>query len=201
LGREASVLVADPGRMEQVFLNLLVNARDAMPGGGNVRISTSAVEVRVGIPPESEARPGRFVRLDIEDEGVGMDEATRGRIFEPFFTTKKEGQGTGLGLSTVYGIVRQHGGFVRVYSDLASGSKFHVFLSLSDDVLVPSSVRSTKEPEHRGTERILLVEDESTVREYIELALQARGYRMSTAASGVDAREMFGARPDAFDLD
>lgn len=200
LGREASVLVADPGMMEQVFLNLLVNARDAMPGGGNVRISTSAVEVRVGIPPESEARPGRFVRLDIEDEGVGMDEATRGRIFEPFFTTKKEGQGTGLGLSTVYGIVRQHGGFVRVDSDLGRGSKFHVFLPLADDVQVPPSVRSANEPDYRGTERILLVEDEPTVRENIELALQARGYRVSSAASGVDAREMFGARPDAFDL-
>jgi signal transduction histidine kinase len=132
-------VVADPAQMEQVVLNLVINARDAMPHGGRLAISVDAVDGDdAAVAAHVEGRRGRFARLTVSDTGTGIDEATRARLFEPFFTTKEEGKGSGLGLSIVYGIVKQNGGYVGVVSEPGEGATFHVYLPLAD-VPVPSA--------------------------------------------------------------
>jgi PAS domain S-box-containing protein len=170
----------DPVQMEQVILNLAINARDAMPSGGELRIETSIVT----LGPEHvfahpEAKLGRHVQLLVSDEGTGMDADTQRRIFEPFFTTKAEGRGTGLGLSTVYGIVHQAGGSLTVESDLDEGSTFRVFLPVAEgrDSWAPDPTV----PPRRGTETILLVEDEPEVRRVCALTLRRLGYAVVVA--------------------
>ena len=170
----------DPVQMEQVILNLAINARDAMPNGGRLWIETRITR----LTPEyvfahPEAKLGRHVELIVKDEGTGMDAETQRRIFEPFFTTKAEGRGTGLGLSTVYGIVHQSGGSLSVESALDQGSTFRVFLPLAvgRDAWVPPG----SEPAGRGTETILLVEDEPEVRRVCAMTLRALGYDVLVA--------------------
>jgi CheY-like chemotaxis protein len=178
---------ADPGQIEQVLLNLTLNARDAMPSGGRLTIETQDVEL-----DESHAarhpsvEPGPHVMLAVSDTGVGMDEATRRRIFEPFFTTKEPGKGTGLGLSTVYGIVKQSGGSVWVYSELDRGTTFKVYLPRVEEV-------AQKGPPARpvmavaGTETVLVVEDEDTLRELVGEVLVSAGYTVLKASHGGEA--------------
>ena len=172
---------ADPGQIEQVVINLAVNARDAMPDGGKLVLETSNV-----VLGESDAaahpglEPGRFVLLTVRDTGVGMDESTRARVFEPFFTTKTQGTGTGLGLSTVYGIVKQSGGFIYVTSDAGSGTTFHLYLPA-----VEQEVDAVEPPQeetlgHRG-ETVLLVEDEGLVRDLVRDVLERFGYKVLVA--------------------
>ena len=179
----------DPGQMEQVILNLAINARDAMPEGGHLqieaRLTTLSPEYVYAHP---DAKLGRHVELSVTDEGTGMDAETQRRIFEPFFTTKAEGRGTGLGLSTVYGIVHQSGGSIRVESALGQGSTFRVFLPVAHgrDAWAPSG----KAPARPGTETVLLVEDEPEVRRVIALTLRRFGYEVIVADDARHAVEI-----------
>jgi PAS domain S-box-containing protein len=182
LNEHPEPILSDPGQLEQVIMNLVVNARDAMPSGGRLGIETSVVEfddtyARAHWP----ATPGRFAMLAVSDTGVGMDEQTRARIFEPFFTTKEIGKGTGLGLATVYGIVKQNGGFIWVYSEPGRGATFKVYIPVSPGAVAAAGRdTSVTRPAH-GTETILLVEDAPPVRAAVRRMLEQFGYRVIDA--------------------
>ena len=178
---------ADPGQIEQVLMNLVVNARDAMPQGGNLTIETATIDLdedyagrHVGVVT------GRYVMLAVSDTGTGMDEATRAQIFDPFFTTKEKGKGTGLGLSTVYGIVKQSGGNILVYSEPSHGTAFKIYLP--EMITEPRRLAATVvEPEPRGVETIMLVEDEDVVRGLAKQILEQSGYKVLAASRGEEA--------------
>ena len=180
---------ADAGLLEQLILNLAVNARDAMPKGGQLEVHTSVVEVDqtyVDHHP-GEARLGRFVCLSLADTGCGMDSLTLSRIFEPFFTTKEFGKGTGLGLATVYGIIKQHQGWVSVRSQVGQGTQFKIYLPAVEQAVEQRMAEARRSQDLRGTETILVVEDESPVRWILKDVLTKYGYRILEAASGVEA--------------
>jgi signal transduction histidine kinase/HAMP domain-containing protein/ActR/RegA family two-component response regulator len=183
----------DTGMIEQVLMNLAVNARDAMPKGGILMISTSAVEVgEVYAATQPEARPGSFVCLRVSDTGCGIDSITMRRIFEPFFTTKEVGKGTGLGLATVYGIVKQHGGWVQVASQVGVGTTFNVFFPASGEPILAQPMETTVPEEVRGGEEtILVVEDEPVLRDMANLILCDAGYKVLEAATGAEALEVW----------
>jgi two-component system cell cycle sensor histidine kinase/response regulator CckA len=178
---------ADRSQLEQVILNLAVNARDAMPEGGTLRIETANVDVDGYSVADPGAVPaGQYVVLTVADTGTGMDEATRARLFEPFFTTKEVGKGTGLGLATVYGIVKQSGGFITVDSEPGHGAVFRIYLArLAPSVAAIERGRAGAAPV--GSETILLVEDDEAVREITVGILERNGYRVLAARDGVDA--------------
>ncbi len=179
---------ADPGQVEQVIMNLAVNARDAMPGGGKLIIETRNVELDESYQRgHASVKPGRYVMLAVSDTGCGMDAETQLRIFEPFFTTKEKGKGTGLGLSTVYGIVKQSGGYVFAYSEPGRGTSFKVYLPQAEETAAESVPQRPARLGLRGTESVLLVEDEESVRELIAEALKAQGYNLLVAGNGQEA--------------
>jgi signal transduction histidine kinase/DNA-binding response OmpR family regulator len=180
---------ADAGMIEQIIMNIAVNARDAMPKGGQLVISTALVEVDESYVQRhpAEARPGQFVCLSIADTGCGMDNVTLSRMFEPFFTTKEFGKGTGLGLATVYGIVKQHKGWIEVQSQVGQGSTFKIYLPPSDKTADKQSGKPADDKVPRGTETILVVEDEPPVRFIIKGVLERYGYKILEAANGVEA--------------
>jgi two-component system, cell cycle sensor histidine kinase and response regulator CckA len=185
---EPASVMADPGQLEQVVLNLAVNARDAMPDGGRLLIETGAITLDEALATAlPEVTPGRYAVLSVSDTGTGMAPEVAARAFEPFFTTKEPGEGTGLGLATVYGIVRQAGGHVTLYSEPGLGTMFRVYLPLitadAGDAEPLPPVRSMP----RGTETILLVEDEETVRNLAQLVLERCGYTVLSAANGREA--------------
>ncbi|MFL5494918.1 MAG: PAS domain S-box protein [Gemmatimonadales bacterium] len=191
---------ADPVQLHQVVLNLAVNARDAMPRGGMLTLETQNVEVGPDHPATQElVSPGRYVLLAVTDTGIGMDQETKANIFEPFFTTKGPGEGTGLGLATVYGIVRQSGGFIWVYSEPNQGTTFKVYLPrVEGDAALAPRVAAVHPPP-RGSETILLVEDEELVRRLARKIFEASGYKVVVAAGGQAALELMGTddhRPD-----
>jgi two-component system cell cycle sensor histidine kinase/response regulator CckA len=192
---------ADPSQIEQVALNLVVNARDAMPDGGRLTIETSNVQLDRDYATEhAVVDPGPYVMLTVSDSGIGMDAATQARIFEPFFTTKSQGRGTGLGLATVYGVVKQSGGYVWVYSEVGHGTTFKVYLPMVQAPMekkAPEKIASGHEP---GTETILFVEDEQSVRELVCEYLKARGYHVLEAADGVQALEIAAAHKGKIQL-
>ncbi len=191
---------ADAGMLEQVLVNLAVNARDAMPKGGSLDINTFAIEIDDQyVQRHPEARTGFFVCLSISDTGHGMDAATITRIFEPFFTTKEIGKGTGLGLSTVYGIVKQHQGWVEVESQVGKGTTFKVFLPASSKALRQADAGKPKEAPG-GNETILVVEDEAALRELVQEILHKKGYRVLGAATGVQALDVWRQHRDNIDL-
>ena len=182
LGRDLHHVRMDPSQLEQVLMNLTVNARHAMPSGG-----TLTIETRNGIASATDDEPGSYVALEVRDTGIGMDEATRLQVFDPFFTTKPTGQGTGLGLSTVYGIVKQSGGSIAVRSVVGSGTTFEIRLPRSTDRPdETTTARHVKRPA-TGVETILLVEDEAAVRTAIRRILEGRGYTVLEAANGREA--------------
>lgn len=181
---------ADAGMIEQVIMNLCVNARDAMPRGGRLTLRTQTVDVGPEAAARHEsARVGSFICLTVADTGVGMDGDTQRRIFEPFFTTKEAGQGTGLGLATVYGIVSQHRGWVEVESAPDCGTTFRVFLPAS--VATTAEAASTESVPRGGAETILVVEDDTTVRRTVVRALRQYGYEVLEAANGVEALRLW----------
>jgi len=192
---------ADPGQIEQVIINLAINARDAMPGGGKLVIETQNVELDeeyTGKHPE--VKPGPHVMLAISDNGCGMKEELKSQIFEPFFTTKEKGKGTGLGLSTVYGIVKQSGGSIWVYSELDAGTTFKVYLPMVTQEADELSREADVSEAPRGTETILLVEDEEGVRKLAVRILKKLGYKVLDAESGVDALVMCQNRKKPVDI-
>jgi len=176
---------ADPGQIEQVLLNLIVNARDAMPKGGKLTIETRNVVHSKEYAQRHAALPGPYVMLAVSDTGCGMDATIQPRVFEPFFTTKDSGEGTGLGLATVYGIVKQSGGNIWVYSEVGRGSTFKVYLPRVDEVAEGEEVISKSIP--KGTEMVLLVEDEDQVRAILKHILEGQGYHVLAASNGEEA--------------
>ena len=188
LAPELWAVMADPGQLEQVLMNLVVNARDAMPGGGVITIETSnkAVdETYVREHPIVEA--GDFVMLTVSDTGIGMDEATQSRVFEPFFTTKRAGEGTGLGLAMAYGIVKQSGGFIEVSSEVGRGTTFTILLPVAAQSAPGAGRARDRDATPGGCETVLLVEDEEAVRYLARRALERAGYRVIDARHGQDA--------------
>jgi signal transduction histidine kinase/ActR/RegA family two-component response regulator len=182
---------ADAGQMHQVILNLFLNARDAMPHGGALEIRTADADVtEADARRRPEAAPGRYVELSIRDNGIGMDEATRSHVFEPFFTTKPSGQGTGLGLATVYGIVRQNGGHIQVETVPGRGTTFHLFLPVSSEEMIEEGGKAILPPppatDSAGRVRVLVVDDAESIRKVLRRVLESGGYEVLEAAS-VDA--------------
>jgi two-component system cell cycle sensor histidine kinase/response regulator CckA len=181
---------ADPSQLEQVLMNLAVNARDAMPQGGTLTIETANVQLDETYAGRHIAvKPGPYVLLAVSDTGSGMDEATRQRLFEPFFTTKGPGKGTGLGLSTVFGIVKQSGGSLEVYSEPGSGSSVKVYFPRVDQA-VPVEEEARKRQSPRGTETILLVEDDEMVRNLVRETLEREGYKVIGASDPLEAQRI-----------
>lgn len=192
---------ADPGMMEQMLMNLAVNAADAMTEGGRLTIGAECLQVSPALAQNhKEARPGRFLCLTIADTGCGMPPEVLAHIFEPFFTTKPVGKGTGLGLATVYGIVRQHEGWVEVQSEPGKGTSFRIFIPTS--VIKPKheDALSSSEPASRGTETILVVEDETELREFVVEVLRSHGYQAIAAESGPQALERWAQNRGKIDL-
>jgi len=192
---------ADPGQLEQAIVNLVVNARDAMPQGGRLTIETADVELDRGyVAGHVPTQPGPYVLLAISDTGVGMDGATKARLFEPFFTTKEPGRGTGLGLATVYGIVKQSGGYIWTYSELGHGTTFKIYLPrVAETPEAPESTTSPPTPV-RGSETLLVVEDQEEVRKLTKRVLEARGYTVLAARNGAEALEIVAQHPSKIHL-
>jgi two-component system, cell cycle sensor histidine kinase and response regulator CckA len=183
---------ADPGMMEQVILNLVVNARDAMPEGGRLRVATEHARLDEGhARTKPEARAGEFVCLVVSDTGTGIAPEVLPRIFEPFFTTKEVGKGTGLGLATVYGIVQQHQGWIEVSSQVGQGATFRVFLPAILAPVRPAATSVVGADVRGGNETILLVEDDHAVRMTARRVLQSKGYKIREATSGREALELW----------
>ena len=183
---------ADPGQIEQVIMNLAVNARDAMPQGGQLTLEAANVELDSHTVRSTESvLPGHYVMLAMSDTGIGMDAETQAHIFEPFFTTKEQGKGTGLGLATVYGIVKQSGGHIWVYSEPGKGTTFKVYLPRIDqavEVIAPGKL--PVDELSRGSETILLVEDEEAVWCLVKEVLESRGYQVLETKGANDALEI-----------
>jgi CheY-like chemotaxis protein len=179
---------ADPSQLEQVLLNLVLNARDAMPLGGELSIATAAAELSEELARERlDLAPGAYVVLSVSDSGTGMDAATRERIFEPFFTTKEPDKGTGLGLSTVYGIVKQSGGSVWVYSEPGHGTSFKLYFPRYGETSEVMQPRDSVGERPTGTETVLLVEDDEQARTLVHMLLERLGYTVLAASNGGEA--------------
>ena len=192
-----SNVLADPGQIEQVIMNLIINSRDSMPAGGTVTIETQNIYLdKDYIGAQMNVAPGEFVRITVTDTGEGIDKEVQKRIFEPFFTTKEAGEGTGLGLSTVYGIIKQTGGDVLVYSELGQGTTFRIHLPATDAVVKKPKWAAGTDEKYLGTETILLVEDEETVRNLVREVLSENGYTVLEAKDGIDALSVCEAYAD-----
>jgi CheY-like chemotaxis protein len=189
---EPAVVEADSGMMEQILLNFSVNSRDAMPKGGqlNLRVSHRLIDDTYA-RQIVEARPGKFVCLSHADSGDGIPPEILSRIFEPFFTTKELGKGTGLGLATVFGIVKQHQGWIQVESVLGKGTTFHVFLPATDLPIAAPGAAETQFRQRGGTETILVVEDERDLRDFVTRELRRHGYRVFEAVDGPGALDIW----------
>jgi two-component system cell cycle sensor histidine kinase/response regulator CckA len=204
-GRDVWPVKADLNQLEQVIVNLAVNARDAMPDGGKLRIRTANVSTAESAKfKEQGFKPGEYVLLEVADTGTGMPPQVKEKIFEPFFSTKEVGKGTGLGLSTVYGIVKQTGGFIYVDSKAGAGSTFRILLPRHEVQAGEQAEEGAAQPagpsDLTGSARILLVEDEEAVRAFAARALEARGYTIYQASSGEDALKVMAGLEQPVDL-
>ncbi len=192
---------ADPGQMAQIIMNLGVNARDAMPQGGTLTIETSNMEVSEAfLSAHAEILPGRYVVLAVRDTGMGMDHETQTHIFEPFFTTKEQGKGTGLGLATIYGIVKQSGGYIWLYSEPGRGATFKIYLPCVEGEVQIEAPSGERRKTYQGTETILLVEDDASVRHLVENVLKSQGYNILAAADPEEATKVSSAHEKTIDL-
>ena len=196
--KETFPVAVDRGQIEQVLLNLFVNAWQAMPGGGDIYLLTEDVELEADYQAPYEVIPGPYVKLSIMDTGVGMDRTTRKRIFEPFFTTKEMGRGTGLGLASAYGIIKNHGGYINVYSEKGRGTTFNIYLPASDHTR-PEEDGATRRI-YTGSETILLVDDEDITMDVGQELLEELGYKVLTARNGRDALDIYRRRKARIDM-
>jgi PAS domain S-box-containing protein len=191
LAGKKAVIFSDAGQLEQVLMNLVANARDAMPTGGCLAISTGSATIDDGfIAAHGFGTVGKYASISISDTGVGMNAETQSKIFEPFYTTKGVGEGTGLGLSIAYGIIKQHKGFIQVYSETGRGSVFKILLPMSDEAAGEPLVADTSELQG-GTETILIAEDEAPLRDLMRIILESFGYAVLAAEDGEEAERMF----------
>ncbi|MBI5117501.1 response regulator [Candidatus Poribacteria bacterium] len=199
LGPLIPTVEGDTTQIAQVILNLCVNARDAMPDGGKLLVETELVRLTDEYTKAHlEAKPGPYVALSVSDTGVGMDKATMQRIFEPFFTTKEEGKGTGLGLSMVYGVVKNHGGIVHVYSEPGEGAAFRIYLPANGKPETGKSLKRRAPLE--GNELILVIDDEEPLRSLARDVLESHGYRVIVAENGAEGADLYGKRMGEIDL-
>ncbi len=195
-----SPALVDRSQLEQVVMNLVVNARDAMPDGGSVSIETADVSLETSPFHPAEIVAGSYVMLAVTDAGAGMTKETQRRLFEPFFTTKESGKGTGLGLSTTYGIVKQSRGYIWVYSEIGEGTTFKVYLPRATESPAMVSSPATAVPPAHHRETVLLVEGETGVRLLSKRILEKAGYRVVEAENGNDAERVFGQLAGSIDL-
>jgi CheY-like chemotaxis protein len=194
-------VIADPGQIEQVLMNLAANARDAMPDGGTLTVTTEVVDLDSEfIKMHGYGKVGRYVLIVIQDTGHGMDEKTRERIFEPFFTTKEVGRGTGLGLAMVYGIVKQHEGYINVYSETGKGTAFKIYLPVIKSAVEEEELPLPDSLPKRGTETILIAEDDAGVRKITRDILERAGYTVIEAVDGQEAVDIFILNKDRIHL-
>jgi two-component system, cell cycle sensor histidine kinase and response regulator CckA len=202
LSPDVALINADPGQLEQVMINLAVNARDAMPEGGHLHITTAnTVLSKEHTDRHLEAAPGKYVELAVTDTGTGMTKEVQQRVFEPFFTTKGQGKGTGLGLSTVYGIVKQSGGDVWVYSEPEHGTTFKVYFpQVSEDVVTAEAGPQEKENAPRGDETVLIVEDDAALRTLAARVLEGSGYTVLLARNGIEALAIASGHDGSIDM-
>jgi signal transduction histidine kinase/DNA-binding response OmpR family regulator len=185
---DLALVKVDPGQVEQVLLNLVINARDAMPQGGKLTVATSNVSLEAqNLQRQPDTAPGSYVMLSVADTGIGMSETVKAHLFEPFFTTKEQGKGTGLGLATCYGIIKQSGGSIEVESEVGQGSTFRIYLPPTDETLQPLPPPAEEQRLPSGTETVLLAEDEPAVRGMMATILQNQGYTVLEAANGDEA--------------
>jgi CheY-like chemotaxis protein len=198
-GADLGQVKADPGQLEQVVMNLCVNARDAMPDGGVLRIETANAELDADHAAPEPIAPGRYVMLAVSDTGSGIAKDMLAKMFEPFFTTKEEGEGTGLGLAMVYGIVKQARGHVSVDSEVGRGTTFRIYLPRVDEPAVAPEVQETPMPS-RGWQTILLVEDEGSLRAIAREILEEHGYRVIEAAAAHEAIALAHRHPEPIHL-
>jgi two-component system cell cycle sensor histidine kinase/response regulator CckA len=202
LDPDVAFINADPGQLEQVMINLAVNARDAMPEGGHLHITTAnTVLSKEHTDRHLEAAPGKYVELAITDTGTGMTKEVQQRVFEPFFTTKGQGKGTGLGLSTVYGIVKQSGGDVWVYSEPEHGTTFKVYFpQVLEDAVTAEAGPQEKENAPKGDETVLIVEDDAALRTLAARVLEGAGYTVLLARNGIEALAIASGHDGSIDL-
>jgi CheY-like chemotaxis protein len=200
-GRDLRLVSVDPNQIEQVLINLAANAQDAMPRGGQLTIHTGTLLVTEEESQASaEMEPGEYVVTTVRDTGVGMDLDTQARIFEPFFTTKRPGEGTGLGLSMAYGVVRQSGGYIQVESQPGQGSTFKIYLKRADGVEAKREDAAAQLPSYGGCETVLLAEDEESVRNLMAGHLRSLGYKVLAANDGISAVEIARSHTGRIDL-
>jgi CheY-like chemotaxis protein len=201
LDGEPVVVYADTHQLEQVLMNLATNARDAMPGGGDLVIATEQIILDDDyVAIHGYGKPGRYALLTVSDTGAGMDKETCKKIYEPFFTTKEVGKGTGLGLAVVYGIIKQHEGYINVYSEPGIGTTFKIYLPLITAEVRKVGIAPEKELLIKGTETILLAEDDESVRSLISIVLKQEGYTVIEAVDGKDAVKKFMENREAIQL-
>ncbi len=201
LSPENLPVIVDSGQIEQVLINLATNARDAMPKGGMLTIETGLLNVDESfVHANGYGEPGRYALISVSDNGTGMDEKTQNRLFEPFFTTKEVGKGTGLGMAIVYGIIKQHHGFIKVYSEPQIGTTFRIFIPLFTREVAEDEEVVTPELPKGGSETILVAEDDPAVGKLVQEVLTRAGYTVISACDGQDAIEKFRANKDAVKL-
>lgn len=194
-------VMADRGHIEQILMNLAVNAKDAMPEGGTLSVDTKIISIDDSfIRMHGYGTPGRYALLSVSDSGVGMDAATCQQIFEPFFTTKESGRGTGLGLSIVYGIIKQHNGHIHVYSEPGQGTTFRILLPLTAEGVEAGVITQPFLTPPGGCETILVVDNEESIREYLQLFLNTLGYSVYQAADGEEAVNVYSQKGGEIDL-